>query len=189
MGELEQHIKNYFGIPSEHLLTIRNLFEPKELIQGEFHTKSVSYHTNLSFIKSGYLRIFEIKDGKEITQWVSSPSEFVADLGTLIFDAPARRNIQAITDCELYTLSRENYRLIGSLVPQWHELEKRFISKCFMILEDRVFNFISMTAEERYKQLFSYKKEIFNEVPLQFLASMLGMTPETLSRIRKKSIS
>jgi hypothetical protein len=43
-----------------------------------------------------------------------------------------------------------------------------------------------MSAEERYRQLFAYNKEIFNQVPLQYLASMLGMTPETFSRIRKK---
>lgn len=189
MQELDQYIQNYFGIPQDQLKTIRELFKPEMLQKGEFHTGRGSYHSNLSFVKSGYLRIYETKGDKEITQWISSPSEFVTDLGTLIFDNPARRNIQAITDCELFTISREDYRNIGNLIPKWHELEKLFISKCFMILEDRVFNFISMTAEERYEQLFAYKSDIFNQVPLQYLASMLGMTPETLSRIRKKSIS
>ena len=189
MNTLENHIQTYLGIPDSHLKTMATLFEPTQLAKGDFYTKTGSYHANLSFIKSGYLRIFETKDDKEVTQWISSPDEFVTDLGTLVFDAPARRNIQAITDCELYTISREDYRRIGNLITQWPELEKRFLSKCFMILEDRVFNFISMTSEERYEQLFSYKRELFNQVPLQYIASMLGMTPETLSRIRKKTIS
>ncbi|WP_417613315.1 Crp/Fnr family transcriptional regulator [Owenweeksia hongkongensis] len=186
---LENQIQAYLGIPDAHLKTIEALFEPTHLPKGENYTSTGSYHANLSFIKSGYIRVFETKGDREITQWIASPGEFITDLGTLVFDTPARRNFQAITDCELYTISRENYRRIGSLIPQWPELEKRFISKCFMILEDRVFNFISMTSEERYEQLFTYKRELFNQVPLQYIASMLGMTPETLSRIRKKSIS
>ncbi|AEV31755.1 cAMP-binding protein [Owenweeksia hongkongensis DSM 17368] len=186
---LENQIQAYLGIPDAHLKTIEDLFEHTLLPKGENYTTTGSFHANLSFIKSGYLRVYETKDDKEITQWISSPGEFITDLGTLVFDAPARRNIQAITDCELYTISRENYRRIGGLIPEWPELEKRFLAKCFMILEDRVFNFISMSSEERYEQLFAYKRELFNQVPLQYIASMLGMTPETLSRIRKKSIS
>ena len=53
-------------------------------------------------------------------------------------------------------------------------------------MSDRILAFISMTAEERYIQLWNTNKELFNQVPLQYLASMLGMTPETFSRLRKK---
>lgn len=189
MNELSLYIKNYFGITNEQAEIIRGLFKPQHLSKGEFHTASGSYHSNLSFVKSGYLRVFENKDEKEITQWLTSPNEFIVDLGTLVFDTPARRHIQAITDCELYTISRDDYRNIHQQMPSWPEFEKRLISKCFTVLEDRVFNFISMTAEERYQQLFYYNSDIFNRVPLQYLASMLGMSAETLSRIRKKSIS
>ena len=74
------------------------------------------------------------------------------------------------------------------MVPKWVELEKMFITKCFSILEDRILQHLSLSAEERYNQLFEFNKELFNVVPLQYLASMLGMAPETLSRIRKKSM-
>jgi CRP-like cAMP-binding protein len=56
-------------------------------------------------------------------------------------------------------------------------------------MESRVFDLISKPAEERYQQLFDQNRELFNQVPLQYLASMLGMTPETFSRIRKKMVS
>jgi CRP-like cAMP-binding protein len=55
-------------------------------------------------------------------------------------------------------------------------------------LEDRVFGHLSLSAEERYLQFFNQNKELFNQVPLQYIASMLGMTPETFSRIRKSLI-
>jgi CRP-like cAMP-binding protein len=79
--------------------------------------------------------------------------------------------------------------MIGKVVPKWNDFEKLFVSKCFVMLENRVFDFISLTAEERYKKLFDTNRELFNQVPLQYLASMLGMTPETFSRIRRKMIS
>jgi CRP-like cAMP-binding protein len=74
-------------------------------------------------------------------------------------------------------------------VPKWNEFERLFIGKYFVIMESRVFDLISKPAEERYQQLFDQNRELFNQVPLQYLASMLGMTPETFSRIRKKMVS
>ena len=55
-----------------------------------------------------------------------------------------------------------------------------------LVLEDRIVQHLSMSAEERFNQLFNTNPALLNEVPLQYVASMLGMTPETLSRIRKK---
>jgi CRP-like cAMP-binding protein len=64
--------------------------------------------------------------------------------------------------------------------------EKRFLAQYFVMMEDRIFSHLSMTAEERYNLFFENNSELFNQIPLQFIASMLGMTPETFSRIRKK---
>ena len=55
-----------------------------------------------------------------------------------------------------------------------------------MLLEDQVFNHLSLSTEERYQQFFDHNKDLFNQVPLKYIASMLGMSPETLSRIRSK---
>ncbi len=189
MTELEQYIHSYFAIEKQDLSIIENLFEKKTLAKNEYISVADKTCNSLSFIKSGALRVFNYAEGKEITQWISSKGEFVTDLSSLIFDQPARWNIQTVTNCELYTISKENYQKIGGLVSQWKDLEKLFIAKCFLTLEERVFTFLSMTAEERYLQFIEEKKGLFNEVPHTYIASLLGMTPETLSRIRKKTIS
>lgn len=189
MNELEQYVQSYFGIPREDLQKIVSLFKEDELKKDHFFLKSGGFGTKISFVKSGYLRVFASTEEKDITQWISGKGYFVTDLASLIFNSPARWNIQAITDCKLYSISGEDYRKIGELIPQWHKLEGLFLAKCFMTLEDRVFSFLSMTAEARYRALFAMDKGLFNEVPLNYLASMLGMTPETFSRIRRKMIS
>ena len=142
----------------------------------------------MSFIASGYIRIYALADDKEITQWISSPGYLITELSSFLFNTPSRFNIQAITDCELYSISKEDYLKIGNTVPNWPELERMFIGKCFITLENRVFSFLSMNAEERYQFFYNMDKELFNQVPLNYIASMLGMTPETFSRIRKKTL-
>jgi CRP-like cAMP-binding protein len=187
MTELEKYIQSYFGVANDELEKITSLFKEQELKKGDYFLKTGRICNQLSFVKSGLMRIYVTTENKEVTQWICTQGYFVTDLSSLVFDTPARWNIQALTDVELYTINKDDYNKIGKLIPQWHQLEKLFIAKCFTILEDRVFTHLSMTAEERYHQLFNFNKELFNQVPLQYLASMLGMTAETFSRIRKKS--
>jgi len=188
MNELETYIKSYFAINNKHLEKLSSLFTIDTISKGDFHTKTGSYKSNLSFVKSGFFRIYSYHGGKEITQWISAKGEFVTDLSCILFENPARWNIQALTDCEVYSISTQQYHKIGEIVPEWNKLEKLFLSKCFLTLEDRVFSFLSLSAEERYQELFSQRRELFNQIPLNYLASMLGMTPETFSRIRRKAI-
>ena len=189
MNELTSYISAYFDTETERSDKIATLFTEKTLAKDEFHTTLGSRFGELSFIKSGYIRIYRQSKKKEVTQWISSPGEFVTDINSLMFDQTARWNIQALTDCELYSLDYSSYKRIGDHIQNWAEIEKLFIAKCFMTIEDRVFGFISMTAEERYECLCEVKPELLQHIPLQYIASMLGMTPETLSRIRKKIVS
>jgi len=187
MTELEQYIGAYFGVvDSNELSKISSLFTVTTIKKGDYYLKTGRNADRLSFIQSGLLRIYVYTDEKEVTQWISTKGYFVTDLAGFVFQTPARWNIQALTDTELYSISRADYKKIEKLVPQWNKLEKLFIARCFIILEDRIFTHLSMTAEERYQFFFEHNRELFNLVPLQYIASMLGMTPETFSRIRKK---
>ncbi len=189
MTELQNYITSYFGITNQNMDKITSLFSETTLKKGEFFIKSGMYCEKLSFVRSGYIRVFANANGKEVTQWISTKGYFITDLYSFTFKQRAKWNIQALTDCELYTIDKENYTLLNNLVPNWVEMEKQFIAGCFIQLEDRVFNHLSLSAEERYDKLFENNKELFNQVPLQYIASMLGMTPETFSRIRNKKIS
>ncbi len=189
MSELENHIKSYFQVDEQFITTLAALFHEETIDKNDFHTRTGASNSRLSFLKSGFLRVYRQEDEKEVTQWICSPGEFATDLSTIMFDQPARWNIQAMTDCECYSLSHENYRKIGDQIPNWATLEKRFIGKCFITLEDRVFSFLSMNADERYQYFYMHRKDLFLNAPQHYVASMLGMTPETFSRIRKKLTS
>jgi CRP/FNR family transcriptional regulator, anaerobic regulatory protein len=163
MTELEKYIHTYFGVNKEDVTKISSFFKLVSLKKGDYFLKTGRQSDRLGFVQSGIVRDF-------------------------VFQQPARWNFQAFTDSELYVIDSKDYQRIGQVIPRWAELEKLFIAKCFTVLEDRIVTHLAMTAEERYNQLFNFNKELFNQVPLQYLASMLGMTPETFSRIRKKAV-
>lgn len=188
MTELEKTIQLYFGeLEQAELATITSLFEKETISKGDYFLKTGKRCEKLSFVQQGLLRIYVETEKKEVTQWISTSNSFVTDLSGFLFDVPARWTIQALTDTTVFTLQKTNYQSLETLVPKWQTLEKLFIAKCFTTMEDRIFSHLSMTAEERYLTFFETNKELFNQVPLQYLASMLGMTPETFSRIRNKT--
>lgn len=189
MTELEKYIQTYFDVNKEDLNKINSFFKPATLKRGDYFLKTGRHSDRLGFVQSGIIREFVYIEDKEVTKWISTKGYFVVDLSSFIFHKPARWNIQALTDCQLFIIDKDDYQKIGQVIPHWTRLEKLFIAKCFTVLEERILTHLSMTAEERYKHLFNFNKELFNQVPLQYLASMLGMTPETLSRLRKKPVN
>ncbi|HEY4786639.1 MAG TPA: Crp/Fnr family transcriptional regulator [Bacteroidales bacterium] len=189
MTELEQYINSYFGVAPKDIAKISSFFHLTTLNKGEYFLRLGHICNKLSFHKSGIIRVYVTTVEKEVTQWISTKGYFVTDLSGLVFNKPSKYTVQALTDCELYTIDQKDYKKIGHVIPQWHELEKLFIARCFIFLEERIFSLLSLSSEERYKWLFEQQRDLFNQVPLQYLASMLGMTPETLSRIRKKQVA
>ena len=187
MQDFDKLIQEHFGrLTSEELTKIRSYFQEEKLNKNDFFTKANKVCDKLSVVKSGILRVYAFADGKEITQWISTENFLVTEVLGFFFDQPNRWNIQAFTDTELLTISKTNYLKLCQEFPKWNEIEKRFIVKCFAMIENRVFSHLSMTAEERYDLYFEQNKVLFNQIPLQYIASVLGMTPETFSRIRKR---
>jgi CRP-like cAMP-binding protein len=164
---------------------VSSLFREDLLEKGDYFLRRGQTVRKLSFLRSGHLRGWAPAGNKDITQWIFTSDYFVTDLNCLLFGLPARWNVQALSSCVLATLPEENYLRISEIVPNWELLEKQFLGRCFSTLEDRVFTFLSLSAKERYEALQAWQPELFDHVPLHYLASMLGMTAETLSRIRK----
>jgi CRP-like cAMP-binding protein len=189
MDTLENNIHEVFGIEKEECRIVASLFKRQILTKNEFFLEANEDCDQLSIIESGILRMFAQFQGKEVTQWIGTPGYFITDYSAFLSQSKSRWNIQALTDCSIYTISYEDYVVLNKIVPKWNELEKKFIVKCAIFMENRILSLISLSSEERYDLLFDQQRDLFNQVPLQYLASMLGMTPETFSRIRRKKTS
>lgn len=183
-------LQNYFGsLSHEDESVILSYFREEKLERNDFFTESGKICNKLSIVKSGILRIFALSDdGREVTQWLAQENFLLTEISGFFFDHPNRWNIQALTETELLTISKDDYKALCHDFPQWSDIEKKLIMKCFSMMEDRIFTHLSLTAEQRYHLYFEQNKSLFNKVPLQFIASVLGMSPETFSRIRKRKI-
>lgn len=186
MSALRKHIIDTFGFSESEYVNIQEFFKPIRVKKGDHFLEQGKYVKKLGFVESGVLREFLYVNDKEVTKWFSTSGYFAVDLTGFLHNQKAKVNFQALSDTSMLAISKRDYDKIGDIIPKWNKLEKMFLTKCFSVLENRVISHLSMNAEERYNQLFEFQPELFNQVPLIYLASMLGMTPETLSRIRNK---
>lgn len=186
MNALTQFIQHSFGLEHQALEQMAAYFKPETIRKGDHFLRQGAYCTRLSFVESGLLRMYRIHHDREVTHWISGPGQFATDIQSYTAATPARWDIIALTDTRIHTLHQHQYQKLGLEIPQWHLLEKQFLAHCFATLEERMFDQLSLSAEQRYARLLDQQPQLIREVPLQHLASMLGITPETLSRIRSQ---
>lgn len=187
MTELEQYLRSYMGVSDEDMDTLVSYFHPTSLEKGDFFLKAGRVCDKLSFQRSGLVRVYGVREEKEVTQWISFKGTILTDLSGLICDEPSRFTHRALTNCTFYTIDKKDYINMAQALPKWPTLERLLITKCFGFLETRIFSLLSMSGDERYKYLQGQNPDLFDQVPLKYLASMMGMTPESLSRLRKKN--
>jgi CRP-like cAMP-binding protein len=183
------HFLTTIGLQDQSAHQVAGYFEEERLLKGENIVIQGRSCTKLSVINEGYLRFYKTIEAKEITHWIFGKDHLITDVGSFFLNQPTKWNIQAISTTNLYSITTEGYSKLKADVPEWTSYENLFLVKLMSALENRIYTLISMSTEERYNYLFKSDREIFNQIPLQYIASMLGMSAETLSRIRSKSIS
>ncbi|WP_299681595.1 Crp/Fnr family transcriptional regulator [uncultured Dokdonia sp.] len=185
MQQLKDCITKHVPVQNETLDTIVSFFEPVTVSKGTFLLESGSISNQLIFIASGYLRMYDISDGKEITLWIGSQGKFITSVSSFVFQTSNYWNITAITNSEVYILSREDHFYLCQSQPKWLEFDNLLLASSFALLEQKMFSHLHTTAKQRFEKLLQEEPSLFNHVPLQYIASMLGITPESLSRLRK----
>jgi CRP/FNR family transcriptional regulator, anaerobic regulatory protein len=188
-SSLKKCISEQIIISTDVLDDIVKRFREVNINAGELLAEPGKVSRNLAFISKGILRMYNVADGKEVTLWIGTENRFITDLRSFVQQKPARWYIETITDCELGVISREDHFNLMGIYPKWLEFDNRLLTSAFSIMEHRLWSHLYMTAEERYRELMETEPGLFNRVPLKMIASMLGIAPETLSRLRKKLIS
>jgi CRP-like cAMP-binding protein len=139
---------------------------------------------NLYFIEKGFLRGYYFDEEKEITNWFAQESEFATCFYSFISNKPSFEIIQALEDCELVQLSYSSLQNLYSKFPETERIGRIITENYYIKLEERILNLQFKTAKERYQKLSATKALILQRASLGQIASYLGITQETLSRIR-----
>ncbi|HWD87734.1 MAG TPA: Crp/Fnr family transcriptional regulator [Mucilaginibacter sp.] len=144
---------------------------------------------NVGYIADGAVRYFHIKDGQDITGYFSFENEFVSSYKSFLTGQPGFTSIQALTDTILVTFTRKDMDQMLSNPMLAYKVERfgRLVAEQYLCCyEDRIASFITQTPEERYTHLLSTGREILQRMPQHYIANYLGITPVSLSRIRRR---
>lgn len=186
--QLEMTIADQITIGKEDLETISKYFHSRTVKKGQLILKSGQRCTEMFFIKTGYLRVYSLVDGIETTLWIGNQSSFMTIISSFIFENKNKWNIQAVTNCQLDVINRSDHFELLLKCSKWMEFDIVLLSRSFAMLEDRMFAHLHSTAKERLETLLRNNPKIFKHVPLQYIASLIGITPETLSRLRNTKL-
>lgn len=143
----------------------------------------------MGFIIKGAVRYYHVKDGQEITGYFSFENEFTTSLKSYITHQPATNYVQALDDSLIVTFTNKDMEQMLANPMLAHKMERfgRLVGEHYLCCyEDRMVSFITQTPEERYLELLNTGREILQRMPQHYIANFLGITPVSLSRIRRR---
>ncbi len=158
----------------------------QERRKGSYYVKEGQTASGLFIIEKGAVRMFYIKGDREINSLFAFEQEVVTSSRTFFFGLPAKENIQFLEDSIIYSISRSDLYELCLLYPEINTIERSATEAYSLALEERIYSLQTLSAAERYEELLRERPEILQRVSLRHISSYLGVTLETLSRIRKK---
>lgn len=186
MEHLLSQIKKYHILSEEAQNVLLDCFKKVTLHKNDYLLYEGNICRKLYFVEKGALRGFYNVDGKEITHWFAFENDFVTSFHSFITEEPSVENLQLAENSVLWVISKSE---LTGLLNQYHEIERLLriaYEKYYIRLEERYVNAQFKTAKELYKDLLQQTPHILERIPLGYIASYLGISQETLSRIRSK---
>ncbi|WP_343744115.1 Crp/Fnr family transcriptional regulator [Chitinophaga sp.] len=167
----------------------RQYFEPVLQPRNRVIEEEGKIPKYLYFIVSGFVRLFHYNEkGDEVTTHINCPPGFITSYFNFINQTVSDENLECITDCELLRITKDNLEALTRESAAFKDFSILVFQQSLAYNEKRSKELAALSAEQRYKNLMDEHPEILHNVPLQYIASFLGMNPKSLSRIRKQII-
>ena len=156
-------------------------YKPKTVLQEQDKVCNKIY-----FVEKGIARTYYFKDGKDITYWIAMENDFVGSMSSFFMREPSKKMVETIEQCILWEFEYQKLEQLFSTKQELEKLGRKFSNFGISLLEKRFDNLHFHTAKERYDILIEQQPQIIQRLPLGIVASYLGVTQETLSRIRSQ---
>lgn len=158
----------------------------QQVKKGAFLIRDNEICRQVSFINKGLVRMYYLVDGKEICMGFVAENEYVSQYDSFLTHQPSSGNIDALEDCEFVNLSFDDMQHIYLSYPVFEKIGRKIAEMLFLMISSHTTRLLTLSPEERYKSLIEYQPFIIQRVPQYMIASFIGITPEHLSRLRKK---
>jgi CRP-like cAMP-binding protein len=184
---LFKNIKTKVDLTEAEEQQLRNFFIPKRLRKKQYLLQDGDVCLYTAFVEKGLLRSYTIDEkGNEHIIQFALEDWWISDMFSFLTGEPSAYSIEALEDSELLLINRKAYDEMLIIVPKMERYLRILVQNSLIATQRRLSSKLSLSAEENYKNLIAACNNIIQRVPQHMIASFLGITPETLSRIRKQ---
>lgn len=186
MEALINYLLQFGQLNTQQIELIKRKVVERETQKDAYYQEAGKIPHEVIFLTEGIIRIcyFNHK-GDDVTKYFVDENNFVVDINSYNQRVPSSEYAQAITHCRYLVLSREALHDLSLTIVGWDEILQKIITKGFADKVTRISSMMSEDATERYLNFFERFPSLAHRIPLNYLASYLGITPTSLSRIRK----
>ena len=185
--QLHKSIQEHVSLSEEEWELCKNNFRPKRMLKRQFLLQEGDVCRELTFVEKGslYSHSVDSKGDRNVLRFAFD-GWWMADLQSFFTDIPSTLNIEVLEDSELLMLDRKNHEKLLKAIPAYERYHRIILQNAYIATQQRLENALGRTAEEKYSRLLAHNPEFMHRVPLNLVASYLGMSPETLSRVRRQ---
>lgn len=191
---LDQHFLNSLfkisEITKEELKSILPKYKKVTFRKNDYLLREGQIEKKYWFIESGFIRSYIISiDGNDITFNLYAPNDVVIDYPSLFFFTPTKENIQALTDCVCWEIDYNDFQELFNTITNFRGQQRGLLVGSYFALKEHSISLIADEAKERYLKLVKNKPNLVQNISLKHIATFLGITDTSLSRIRKEIAS
>lgn len=183
-SKLGKFLRRFANLSDNELHDITSRFKSRVVKKNTYLLRQGEVSKDFIFVVKGCLRLYYVQDGIEVSVWFAFPESSAIEVHSFVSGKPSEYFLQAIEDSEVLLLSQAGLKNLYDSQTKMQELMRNFWEAVLLDLIDRFTALQRDSAEKRYLDLLN-KPEYMERVPQKYLASFLGITPTSLSRIRK----
>ena len=183
-SKFRDFISTYVGLKDSEWHIIRESFNCTYYNKGDLLLESGKICDFFGFLEEGLLRYFSWKDGEDITKFFTLPPYAFTSQRSFSMRTPSKENIEAVEDSVVWSISYERNQELMQM-SSYNTFIRKLVQEVQYFTENILDELQNLTAEDRYQKIIHEQPELIKRVPLRYLASYLGITPQSLSRIRK----
>ncbi|REA64238.1 Crp/Fnr family transcriptional regulator [Dyadobacter luteus] len=188
--QFRTYLRRFVELNDQQWQALAEKMVVKTIRKKEFLVKQGQISRDIYFMISGSCRLYYEKDGEEKTTYFFFENNLIADYLGCVTDNPSSMSIQALEDCELIYFKYQTLTDLYESHPIYQVFGRKLAEYLFAGLDMRLAELLTLTPEERYLKFMNtaIKRKIIERIPQQYIASYLGITPVSLSRIRRRII-
>lgn len=186
---LREYLKSLNSLSSDEIELAMGYFDQEKFKKGDFYIKNGQYSNKISFIENGLFKLSYQLDGQEKIMLFFSENQFMTDYFGYLTQSPSIRPIQALEDSIVYSISRSKLDKLFEYSKSWERIGRMLAESAYITSVQRANRLLHDDYDTRLSSFIEENPTLLQRVPQYIIASYLNMTPETLSRVKKRIIN